>query len=570
MKPVPSPSLPQHEPDPTARRRALRLARERYTYARREDNPLAPIAVAGEFPLRELYGPRWALPYLPHLLRSVAGAQGKKLWHRLRGVLGDVDKLAAFRDLFDDRLGLRAPPAVTDHQRDGLFARNRIDGPNPLLLARVQDLDDLRARLPLGDDALARALGPGATLAGEHAAGNLFVADFELLARSLAPNGVGGRDSRWRGKYLPAPIALFCQRPGHDPQCDLVPVAIRVDQPGAADPNPVYLRDGSPRWDLAKTYVEIAEFNLQAMSSHIYRHHFVAEPFAVSSQRQLAPSHPIHVLLQPHTRHTIAVNRFAFNLLKTPGSVFDVLYAGALPETRNIMRRSHERWSVRDQELETDLAARGVGEGPREYPWRDDARLWTPVLRRFVAGYVDLYYPSDAAVRADAELQAFADELQADDGGRLRGVLPASGLDDRAALVDLLAQFLFIAGPGHAAVHFPQTDHFTYVPAFPGAAYRPPPREDEVVDAARIAATLPPLDIGAEQFQNNQIAFYRFDRFGDYGPYALGQVAAARPLIARLHTDLAAVEQQIEQRNRARPRPYPYLLPRLVPNSINI
>ncbi|MDC0671894.1 lipoxygenase family protein [Nannocystis radixulma] len=570
MKPEPAPSLPQHAPDPAARRRALAVAQTRYTYARREDNPLAPIAVAGEFPLSELYGPRWALPYLPHLLRSVADAQAKKLLYRLRAAVGGVDKLDGFRDLFSPRLGLHAPPSVTEHQRDGLFARNRIDGPNPLLLARVRDLDDLRRRLPLGDAELAQVLGDGATLAAEHAAGNLFVADFELLARSLAPGALVGRDSRWRGKYLPAPVALFCQRPGRDPQCDLVPVAIRVDQPGAAEPNPVYLRDGSPRWALAKTYVEIAEFNLQAMSSHIYRHHYVAEPFAVSMRRQLAPSHPIHVLLRPHTQHTIAVNRAALNLLQKPDGVFATLYAGELPETRNIMVRSYERWSVREQELEADLAARGVGDGPREYPWRDDARLWTPVLRRFAAAYVRTYYRDDAAVRDDAELQAFVAELQADDGGRLRGLLPGARLDGLDVLVDLLAQFLFIAGPGHAAVHFPQTDHFTYVPAFPGAAYRPPPREHEVVDAARIAATLPPFAVGADQFQNNQIACYRFDRFGDYSRFELGHVAAARPVIARLVADLAAIEREIERRNHARPRPYPYLLPRLVPNSINI
>lgn len=569
MKPLVEPTLPQHAPDPAARRRQLATARARYTYARDEDNPLAPIAVAGEFPLGELYGPRWALPYLPHLLRSVAGAQGKKLWYGLRAALGGFDKIDGFRRLFSERLGLREPPAVRDHQRDGLFARNRIDGPNPLLLTRVRDLDDLRARLPIDDAGLARVLGPGATLADEVAAGNLFVADFELLARALRKHGAGGRDSRWRGKYLPAPVALFCQRPGRDPDCDLVPVAIRVDQPGADDPNPLYLREPGDRWALAKTYVEIAEFNLQTLSSHIHRHHYVAEPFAVSARRQLAPGHPIHVLLRPHTQHTIAVNRAALNLLKKPGSVFDTLYAGELPATRDILRRSHERWSVREQELELDLAARGVGDGPREYPWRDDARLWTPVIRRFVAAYVGLYYRDDAAVRGDGELQAFFAELQADDGGRLRLGL-AGELEGRDVLVDLLAQFLFIAGPGHAAVHFPQTDHFTYVPAFPGAAYRPPPRDGEVIDAARIAATLPPFAVGVDQFQNNQMAFYRFDRFGDYAHYELGRVAAARPLVARLLAELAAIEREIERRNRARPRPYPYLLPRLVPNSINI
>src|SRR5262249_14193037 len=145
-----------------------------------------------------------------------------------------------------------------------------------------------------------------------------------------------------------APVALFCQRAGVDPYCDLVPVAISVDQRDAAPPNPVYLRPrdpAEPAWLIAKSYVETAEFNLQAMSSHIYRHHYVAEPFAITTKRQLSPAHPLYVLLEPHIAYTLAVNGSAFNLLKKPGSVFDEIYSGELSETRQIMIESYQKWS---------------------------------------------------------------------------------------------------------------------------------------------------------------------------------------------------------------------------------
>lgn len=562
------PCLPKDAPDPERRRRELEKRRARYSYAPPEDNPLAPIAVAGTYPFGENYSVAWALPYLPHFVRAFADTQVKKLWFGLRDKLGTIDKMEAFAGMFSELLELPPPEQLADWRTDGAFARRWLDGPNPLALSRVRDLDALVAAVPLDDADLRRALGGTRSLADEVAEGRLFVVDYRLVQRSLVPPGPPQRDSRWRDKYLPAPIVVLCERPGVEPLCALVPVAIRIDQPDADSPNPVYVRDNSHAWRLAKLYVDVADFNLQAMSSHIFRHHYMAEPFAVTTPRQLAKDHPVHVLLEPHLRHTIAVNHAAWGLLKSPGSVFDVIYAGELVETRAIMIRSYETWSVADVALDADLRTRGVETGPADYPWRDDARLWRPVIDRYVDGYLRLYYRSDEDVARDEELQAWVAELGAEGGGQLRG-MPAR-LETIDALKDLLAQFLFTAGPGHAAVHYPQTDYFTYVPMYPGAAYKPPPKPDEPITEARILETLPPIGPGADQFQNNQIAYYRFDRFGDYDSYALGRVAEAQPVIARLRDDLGRIEEAITARNRTRPRPYRYMLPSLVPNSINV
>jgi arachidonate 15-lipoxygenase len=564
------PCLPQRDPEPNRRSFELSIIRAFYGYLPPDaaENPLLPIAVAGKFPVYENYGPAWGVPYLPMFLRAFVDTEVKKLWFDLRGLFGPVDKMQAFRDLFSRELP--PPPEVRDWMRDGVFARNRVDGPNPLLLGRVRDAAHLQRAVGISDDEFQSVMGRGRTLADELAAGNLFVADFWLLQHSLLPSTPNQRDSRWRRKYLPSPVALFCQRPGFDPMCDLAPVAIRIDQLNSAPPNPLYLRSDDERWLTAKTYVEVAEFNLQAMSSHIYRHHYLAEPFAVTTRRQLSPSHPVYVLLEPHLAYTLAVNHSAFNLLKQPGSIFDEIYAGELAETRNIMIESYAHWTFGDQALERDLHARGVENGPVDYPYRDDARLWMPVIERFVHDYLALYYQRISDVSSDWELQAWARELQARDGGNLRGLFGDERIATVTELAAVLGQFLFLAGPGHAAVHYPQTDYFTYVPAFPGAAFRPPPEDGEPMTPTRLLQVLPPIRVGADQFLNNQIANYRFDQFGHYKRYALGRVAAARPLVARLRSDLESIEQTIVERNQRRPRPYTYLLPSLVPNSINI
>ncbi len=56
--------------------------------------------------------------------------------------------------------------------------------------------------------------------------------------------------------------------------------------------------------------------------------------------------------------------------------------------------------------------------------------------------------------------------------------------------------------------------------------------------------------------------------FGNYNNEFTTTPAASSA--AALATDLADAEQQIAERNTKRPRPYPYLAPSAIPNSIEI
>jgi arachidonate 15-lipoxygenase len=185
-------------------------------------------------------------------------------------------------------------------------------------------------------------------------------------------------------------------------------------------------------------------------------------------------------------------------------------------------------------------------------------------------------------VRADGALQAWTEELIDPDRGAVNGLVPGDRLDSRQTLVDLLAQVLFTAGPGHAAQHYSADYFYRFTPAFPAAAYKPPPRcktpegagttavTDPPLNFATWLSMLPPIDRAALQFRSNTFTNYRYDRFGSYERFPLGRLPQAREPIARLHAALANVEAVIQQRQSERLFAYEFALPSLVPNSINI
>ena len=174
----------------------------------------------------------------------------------------------------------------------------------------------------------------------------------------------------------------------------------------------------------------------------------------MATARQLAYDHPVHLLLQPHTRYTLATNDAAYNYFVDRRRIYFKFYAGTLEESRQILIDSHREKRFMDLELEAELSARGVSAQLQDYPYRDDLRLWRSPIREFVHEYLCAFYTRDESVQYDAEMQAWARELMSPDCGAIVGLVPDDRLDTVDKLVDLLAQVLFVAGPGHAAQHY--------------------------------------------------------------------------------------------------------------------
>ena len=527
-------TLPTQSSHPVRRTLSLALARWLYRYRAddRAQNPLAPVAMAAWCPPTELYSPRWAFSYLPTFARVHRHVQ--RSLHAHEGHVPHEDRLAAAQSLFGQGTLAQSIEARAVRE-DRWFARTRIDGPNPALIRRADDRAEIAA------------LFPGVVLPSN---AELFVLDYSHLRRARASAAPSP------GKHLPAPVALLAELDGA-----LVTLAIRVEIDA-----PVRTPHDEHAWEHAKLCVQTADFNDQTLRTHLHDCHAMMVPFALSTPRQLAPEHPIRLLLAPHLQHTLMVNQAALSLFRT-GAVFDTMYGGGLARTCAVFHDAHRALSFRDLALPNDLARRGVERAPVDYPFRDDALSWWTALGRYVRSYVDAFYLADADVRHDIELAAWTDELSDPRAGAIAGLLRGERLGDRQELAELLQLVLFIAGPRHASAHYPQTTYFTSVASSPGALYYP---HEDPIGPDYLALSLPPRERAAEQFAVNHVAGYRHERFGDYAAHPLSRIDRARPAITRLRRDLDEIEAAIAARNAQRPRPYPYLLPSLVTNSVDI
>lgn len=587
-----SPLLPQAATNGSARQAQLARRQSGYRYMPPDKNELDPVCIAEAWPwTKELFGLSWALRFVPGYLAAYANKFIKSLRFGFQRATFRFDKMKAYRQLFTGDL----PEFVEQAESDQLFAYRRIAGPNALslqnaLTLRIEDPfgalcerialtdADPQGRTPLVrvDAMLSKGLDRKVSLADEVKAGRVFFCDFSPIQHALRPEG-RPRDSRWRAKYLPAPIGVFVEAPGFYADTDLVAVAIQIDQKQPERPgkppehNPVYTPDQGWGWKIAKTYFEVADENFHATCGHGYRTHLFMDPFCMATPRQLSEQHPVYVLLRPHTRYTLAVNKSVYQNFVDRKQAFFEFYSANLEELRDVVIGSYEDKTLLELEFETEMESRGVAHSPKHYPYRDDARRWLQPIRDFVDEYLSAFYGTDADVREDSELQNWADELVQPGAGGVRGLVPGDLLDTREKLVNLLTQVIFVAGPGHAAQHFAEMHFYRYPPAFAAAAYAPPPWHDDGCHEARFRDTLPPIGPATLKFTYDTFANFQYDTFGRYAGYPLAKVPAAREPIRKLNEALKEVEKAIFADCETRPKamPYRFLLPSNVPNSIS-
>ena len=475
------------------------------------------------------------------------------------------ETLAEYEALFKT---LPLPEIAQDFMDDASFARYRIAGPNPML---IRGIDALPVTLPLSDAQFRAVMGADDSLTaalGEH---RIYLLDYrELNFLAAVPGQTGGAT-----KHVFAPIALFAIPKGGT---HIVPVAIQCGQDPAKHPLFFPAAQGSALgwgWQMAKTVVQVAECNYHELFVHLARTHLLLEAFAVATNRCLAAAHPINILLVPHCIGTLFINNAAAKSLISPGSPIDHFFGAPITRSQEAAGSDRLGFDFYANMLPADLAARRVDDPARlpEYPYRDDALLVWAAIREWIQDYVGVYYADDAAVTSDGELADWAASLVAD--GKIKGFKPISS---RAQLVDVLTMVVFTATAQHSAVNFPQKPLMTYAPAITGAGWQDAPARQDGHDEQQWLAMFPPTDLALEQLNVLYLlGSVHFRALGDYRsnhfPYLPwfedhAIVKNGGPL-DRFQQSLREVQTKIEARNTARP-PYPFLLPKGIPNSINI
>jgi arachidonate 15-lipoxygenase len=539
------PYLPKDDPNPEQRRQTLARRRTQYFF---NYTYIPGYPFLDNVPKREYF----SLGYWAGRLGSLAVLPLNQALGRVRTALGrrleTIDDFANLYTLY------RQPERIESWLDDDGFAEQRITGCNPQAIRRLTEVPD--DEFPFTDSQLQAVAGDAHTLAGAVAEGTLFLVDFESTAH------VEGSEWKGRRRSIPSPKALFWWDTAAG---KLRTVGIQVRR----GPNARVFLPSDPAldWLAAKIAYQCADACHQELGTHFAWTHMVMAPVAVVTNRQLAEQHPVHLLLAPHFRFYLYDNELGRVAFINPGGPVERMLGGTLEESLGIPLHLYKSWNIRDFTLPAELKGRGVDdpEGPPRYPMRDDGLPIWHAIHAYVGEYLALYYASDADVAADPELQAWAQELAAEDGGRVAG-MPAQ-IDTLALLQELLTTVIWICGPLHSMLNFAQWDYIN-LPNMSYALYGEVPETPGATDYGTIMELMPPFAQASYQLWWCKIlTSYRHDRLGDYH-HELAD-PRAELVVQRFQQRLQAIERDIEQRDALRPVSYPYLKPSLCINSIN-
>jgi hypothetical protein len=447
--------IPQHCSPDRRRGRAATIRQRRGTYELTVWHPPSeamwegfgewlrfplPLKLAGLPPEESFSWRKWG--------QFIQNQTATKVNQALSGLLNPRAKMESYREYARLFESIRPPAFAAERWRSDLdFAEQRLNGCNPMTLTRCADLPD-DALCRAADDTLS-TLDPGWTVQRAYDQGRLFACDYSAV-RMI--EGVIPVQVAWS-----APTALFFA--GEDGV--LRPLAIRLWPADHSGPNtPVNPHSGPANWALAKCHFQMADGAYHEAVSHLLDTHLVIELIAVCAHRHLHPDHPIIQLLAPHFRDNLAIDALARTSLLNKGGPIDKAIGVGARGALNLVGAIWENWDFGAMSLDRDLARRGLDD--REvlpFCWyREDATALAGATRQLTQGLAHVWYPDDAAVAADWEVQGWAAEVASAQGAALRG-FPAA-FTTRAELARTLAEILFRASAQHAAVNNGQYDRY--------------------------------------------------------------------------------------------------------------
>ncbi|KAG1342265.1 Lipoxygenase [Cocos nucifera] len=271
----------------------------------------------------------------------------------------------------------------------------------------------------------------------------------------------------------------------------LKPLAIELSKPhpdgeqhGAVNQVFTPAEDGveASIWQLAKAYVAVDDSGYHQLISHWLNTHAVIEPFVIATNRQLSVMHPIYKLLSPHYRDTMNINALARQILINAGGVLEsTVFPGKYAMEMSAV--IYKDWKLTDHALPDDLLKRGVAvrdpSSPhkvrlliKDYPYAVDGLVVWWAIEKWVAEYCSIYYPSDAAVRGDVELQAWWKEVREVGHGDKKDETWWPKMQTFRELTKTCSTIIWVASALHAAVNFGQYPYAGYLPNRPTISRR--------------------------------------------------------------------------------------------------
>lgn len=301
------------------------------------------------------------------------------------------------------------------------------------------------------------------------------------------------------------------------------------------------------------------------------------EGISVAVKRQLAHSHPILKLLNPHFMYLMAINSLALGTLINSGGIIDKTSNAGIIGHFHLMKKSTEWWRLDlHGTLPEDLKSRGVLDPSiltGVYHMRDDALLLYDAIKTYVEKYVLFYYSTESSLTADYELQNWGAELvkSREEGGvGILGVPNNGKFVTTDQLTLTLTAIIYTCSVGHASVNFQQYDEYGSPFNYPYALSGDPPKDKSPVTKEFILQTIANVEQLLELMAITNILSEKATKsLGDFERQLIVDPPAVE-IVKEFQQKLRDVGKTIDKRNKNRTYPYDWLHPKAIPNAISI
>ncbi|XP_036429902.1 polyunsaturated fatty acid 5-lipoxygenase [Colossoma macropomum] len=556
--------LPQDDKTRVAKQhRRKELETRQKTYRWKEWHPGFPMSIDAkthkELPRDIQFDSEKGVDFILNYSKAIENLYVNQFMHMFQSSWGD------FSDF--ERIFVRIKNTISEYvmqhwREDFMFGYQFLNGCNPVMIQKCTQIPE---KFPVTHEMVADCLERDLTLEEELKAGNLYIADYEIM-EDISPNST----DPCTVQYLAAPICLLYK----NSQNKILPIAIQLSQTPGED-SPIYLpSDDQHDWLLAKIWVRSADFHVHQTVTHLLRTHLISEVFGIAMFRQLPAVHPVYKLLLPHIRFTIAINTKAREQLICENGLFDKANGTGGGGHVQLVQRAMKTFTYKSLCFPDAIKARGM-ESQEEVPYyfyRDDGNSVWEVVKSFVTDVVNIYYASDEAVQEDEEIQAFVKDVCSFGMQDFDYCEFPKSLQTQEQLVEYLTVVIFTASAQHAAINFGQYDWCSWIPNAPPTMRKPPPTKKGEVDMQYIVESLPDRGrscwhLGAvwalSQFQENELflGMYPDEHFFE---------KPTKKAVETFRQKLSEVSKVIKNRNEGKKLPYYYLSPDRIPNSVAV
>jgi len=234
-----------------------------------------------------------------------------------------------------------------------------------------------------------------------------------------------------------------------------------------------------------------------------------------------------------------------------------------------LMLKKYKEFNLKENGwLHTDIANIGV-ENLKNYHYYEDGKLIFDAIHDYMTNCVNtIYENADENLANDYEMKNLA-KMLSDPKEGMRGVWGDGEFTKLDDLIKTLTSIVYILTCVHAAANFNQYDEYGFAPNFPFKLRGLPPKnkdsvtEEFLVKLFDVDTTIETLKLGRVLSTQGTNKIGNYETQYEYKPII-------HEHYKKFYDRLQEISEENDRQNARRRFPYPWLSPKVVPNSISI